>query len=55
MMEDVVHDYYSKDMFKKAYARRVEFICSKEKWPKVDAISSKCTASKKGYWKAKGK
>jgi hypothetical protein len=36
MMEDFVHDYYSIGMFKKTYARRIEFICSKDKWPEVD-------------------
>jgi hypothetical protein len=34
MMEDFVHEYYSVQMFRKAYARKS--LCSKEKWPKVD-------------------
>jgi hypothetical protein len=36
MMEDFVNEYYSVEMFRKAYARSIESLCSKEKWPKVD-------------------
>jgi hypothetical protein len=35
-MEDFVHEYYSVEKFKKAYARRVELIGDKSLWPKVD-------------------
>lgn len=35
-MEDFVHDYFSVEKFRKAYARMVEPMPSKEKWPKVD-------------------
>jgi hypothetical protein len=35
-MEDFVHEYYSVEKFKKAYARRVELIGDKSLWTKVD-------------------
>ena len=35
-MEDFVHDYYSVEKFSKAYARQIEQLPSKEKWPKVE-------------------
>jgi hypothetical protein len=36
MTDDFVHEYYSVEMFRKAYAQNIESLCSKEKWPKVD-------------------
>jgi hypothetical protein len=36
MMSDFVHEYYSMEMFRKAYAKNIESLCSKGKWPKVD-------------------
>jgi hypothetical protein len=37
-MEDFVHDYYYVEKFRKAYARQIEQLLSKEKWPKVELV-----------------
>ena len=48
-MEDFVHDYYSVEKFKKAYARQIEQLPSKEKWPKVElAFEVGAPLSKRG-------
>jgi hypothetical protein len=48
-MEDFVHDYYSVEKFRKAYARQIEQLPSKEKWPKVDlAFEVGAPLSKRG-------
>jgi hypothetical protein len=55
MMEDFVHDYYSVEKFIKAYARRIEFMTSKEKWPKVDLPLQVGAPLKKGVFGGKEK
>ncbi|KAF0896656.1 hypothetical protein E2562_026769 [Oryza meyeriana var. granulata] len=35
-MEDFVHEYYSVENFRKAYARLIEPLRDKTKWPKVN-------------------
>lgn len=48
-MEDFVHDYYSVEKFRKAYARQIEQLPSKEKWPKVElAFKVGAPLSKRG-------